>query len=303
MRDHLDRFLQYLLAEKNYSEHTFSAYKKDLEQFLSFLQQRNITTPSLIQKNDIRRFLAELNDGKYKKTSMARKLVALKSFFKYLCVTGVLEMSPASFVSSPKLEKRLPEFLDEIETDKMQDTEIAGDQFSAVRDTAILELLYGSGIRLSELTALNINSIQEAEKSVRVFGKGRKERIVAVTDYFISVLKQYKWLREELLASLRLKGLLSETPKALFLNQRGSRLSGRSVERVVKARLTAVTDKRKKSPHMLRHTFATHLLNAGADLFAVKELLGHENLSTTQVYTHVTAERLKKIYEQAHPRA
>lgn len=305
MQPHFDNFLNYLRNEKHYSENTYEAYKKDLEQFRDFIKSLKKADPDIktVDKGDIRRFLAELSSGHFKKSSMGRKLVAVKSFFKYLCVTGVLDMNPASAIASPKKEKRLPVFLDESETEKLNTLDIRGDKYADLRDMAILELFYGSGIRLSELTALNVNSIDTLEKTVRVFGKGSKERIVAVTDHYLRIHKQYLMIREEYVAEVRQKRVLAETPKALFLNNRGTRFSNRSVERHVQTFLARITDKGKKSPHVLRHSFATHLLNAGADLFAVKELLGHENLSTTQVYTHVTADRLKKIYDQAHPRA
>jgi integrase/recombinase XerC len=303
MRTHLDLFLAYLQKEKNYSPHTVAAYRRDLKQFRDFIARQKEPDVKQLDKNDARRFLAELSNSKFKKSSMSRKLVAIKSFFKYLCRTGVLETNPVSGIASPKKEKRLPTFLDEAETDKLMQIGVSGNDFSTLRDRAILELFYGSGIRLSELTALDVDTIDERDKTVKVFGKRRKERIVAVTDYFLRVLKQYKLNRAEHVQALRQKRVFSEPPKALFLSRRGGRLTGRSVERIVEKRLTAVTDKKKKSPHVLRHTFATHLLNSGADLFAVKELLGHQNLSTTQVYTHVTAERLKKVYALAHPRA
>jgi integrase/recombinase XerC len=168
---------------------------------------------------------------------------------------------------------------------------------------AIMELFYGSGLRLSELVALNVKSIRNTEKSVLVLGKGSKERYASLTNQFLLIHEKHLLVRNKLLSRLRLSGKLSDTPDALFLSIRGERLCRRMVQYVVRKWLGKVTGKEKRSPHVLRHSFATHLLNAGADLMAVKELLGHENLSTTQIYTHVTAERLKSIYEKAHPRA
>jgi integrase/recombinase XerC len=213
-----------------------------------------------------------------------------------------LQLNPALGLATPKKEKRLPTFLDENETEKLAQIPVA-DEFFALRNRALLELLYGSGIRLSELTALNADAVNEREKSMRVFGKGSKERVVMVTDVFLELYRRYLQKRSALLSEKANRSGLVKAGEALFISAAGARLCNRSVEKIVSQELGRVTEKTKKSPHVLRHTFATHLLNAGADLLAVKELLGHENLSTTQVYTHVTAERLKKIYEKAHPRA
>jgi len=305
MHELLDRFVLYLRDERHFSLHTSSAYQKDLKQWMGFLERRpgGIPSVSSIEKNDVRRFLAELAGGNYKKSSMGRKLTAIKSFLNYLCVIGELSANPAASILTPKKEKRLPVFLDERETENLTTIELSGDQYEAVRDMAILELFYGSGMRLSELSALNTHSIDEREKCVRVIGKGNKERIVSVTDHFLRIHKQHLLLRREFIQKIRGHKVLVSEPKALFISNRGLRLSNRTIERRVEKMLSQVTDKKKKSPHVLRHSFATHLLNAGADLLAVKELLGHENLSTTQIYTHVTAERLKKVYAQAHPRA
>jgi integrase/recombinase XerC len=304
MRESLNRYLSYLRHEKRMSPHTCAAYRRDLAQFLAFLEKErgDEVDPKEIDKNRIRRFLADIASSRYKKSSLGRKLTAVKSFFRYLCNTGRLSLNPAGGIASPKKEKRLPTVLDEFETEKLAQLPLAGD-FISLRDRSILELFYGSGIRLSELTALDADSIDVRDKSVRVFGKGSKERIVMVTDTFLDLHARHLKARAEFLAAQAGKNGAFKPCDALFLNPAGGRLSNRSVERLVGRTLSRVTDKAKKSPHVLRHSFATHLLNAGADLLAVKELLGHENLSTTQVYTHVTAERLKKIYDQAHPRA
>ena len=301
MRAELNHFLNYIRRERNLSPNTFLAYRRDLSQFLSFLEKgREDPEVSSIDKAAIRRYLAELSYGKYKKSSIERKLTAVKSFMRYLSRRNLIASNPALLIAAPKKEKRLPVYLDEGETEALAELEVK-DDFAGVRDAAIIELLYGSGIRLSELTALNVHSVDESEKTLRVLGKGRKERLAMATDCYLKIHGRYLEKREAWLAGLAPGAAVDA--EALFLNRRGKRLSNRSVERIVEKRLSRVTGKRKKSPHVLRHTFATHLLNAGADLFAVKEMLGHENLSTTQVYTHVSAERLKKIYGLAHPRA
>lgn len=304
MREALNRYLGYLKHEKRLSPNTLEAYRRDLAQFLAFLEKERggEVEPESVEKNRIRRFLAEIAGNRYKKSSLGRKLTAVKSFFRYLCVIGRLAVNPAAGIATPKKEKRLPTFLDENETEKMAALP-QGTGFTALRDRAILELLYGSGIRLSELTALNADAVDEREKSLRVFGKGSKERIVMVTEPYLELHHRYLAERAAYLSTLAGKEGGFKSADALFLNPQGKRLSNRSVQRIVGKKLSQVTGKAKKSPHVLRHSFATHLLNAGADLMAVKELLGHENLSTTQVYTHVTVERLKKIYDKAHPRA
>jgi integrase/recombinase XerC len=304
MREALNTFLNYIRREKHLSPHTCHAYRRDLGQFLTFLEKQKGADADIsdITKNAIRRFLAALSQGRYKKSSTERKLVAVKSFCSYLCRQDMLGVNPAAFIALPKKEKRLPVFLDESETARLDTIKNPGD-FAGLRDAAILELLYGSGIRLSELTGMDVRAVNMRDKTARVLGKGRKERMVALTDPYLRLHAAYLEKRRALIVRLGGRGVLCGKTEALFISRTGRRLSNRSVERIVRRMLSAITTKGKKSPHVLRHTFATHLLNAGADLFAVKELLGHENLSTTQIYTHVTGERLKKIYDLAHPRA
>jgi integrase/recombinase XerC len=301
----IERYMKFLSHEKRFSAHTVDAYSRDLQQFVSGIKElkKRDLTPAEVDRTDVRRFLASLSGAKFSKSTMARKLTAIRSMFAWLCRNGELKSNPAASIHSPKLEKRLPVFLTEEEADHITGLSLEGDEYTPIRDMAIMELFYGSGLRLSELIAINVKSIRISEKSVLVLGKGSKERYASLTDQFLRIHEQHLIVRNKLLSRLRLNGKLTETPDALFLSLRGDRICRRMVQYVVHKWLGKVTGKEKRSPHVLRHSFATHLLNAGADLMAVKELLGHENLSTTQIYTHVSAERLKSVYEKAHPRA
>ena len=296
MRKAIENFLQYLLSEKHYSFYTIRAYKTDLEQFTEFLIQKrkNYPFPEEITREDIRLFLGDMIRHGISKRSVARKLASIRAFFGYQLRTGKVMLNPTVGIVSPKLAKVLPQFLREEEIRNALEA-IVQDSAAGVRDRAILELFYGTGMRLSELVGLNIYDIDLASGTVRVYGKGRKERILPVGEKAGEAVKNYLLRRREF------------HPKngnpALFLNSSGNRMSTRGVQLLVHKWLSRVSERKKLSPHVLRHTFATHLLNHGADLEAVKELLGHASLSTTQVYTHLTMDRLKKIYRQAHPRA
>jgi len=298
MKEALTAFVEYLASQKHYSPHTVRAYQTDLEQFIEFIVERMRTPESLsvedVTKEDIRLFLAARVRHGMSKRSVARKLASLRAFFGYLSRNGVITSDPTLTLYAPKQDKHLPEFLRE---EEMMDALNAIETRSATgtRDRAILEFFYGTGMRLSELVTVNVSDIDFTSGTVRIFGKGRKERVLPMGRHIGEVLKQYVTRRVEF------------RPKAgelaLFLNRSGKRISPRGVQLVVKKRLQQVSEKKKLSPHMLRHTFATHLLDRGADLNAVKELLGHASLSTTQMYTHLTLDRLKKVYRRAHPRA
>jgi integrase/recombinase XerC len=294
-------FLAYLHTQRNYSPHTLAAYEDDLRQFFSFLERHFSDRPYTLNDVNhltIRSFLGDCLEQDFARRSIARKLACLKSFFRYMLKTGVVTVNPAANVSSPKLEKRLPMYLDEESARKLLD---CPDRSTILgkRDAAILEVLYGTGIRLSELINLKPGDIDFHANTLKITGKGSKDRIVPFGTPAREALESYLGGRQELVH--RTSG--STVPPEIFLTVRGKKLNPKGVNVLVNEYIGRVSEIEKKSPHVLRHTFATHMLNRGADLRAVKELLGHESLSTTQVYTHVSIDRLKKIYAQAHPKA
>ncbi len=292
---YLVEFQGYLQIEKNASLHTIKHYIKDIEFFTSFIQSKGIESFKEVDYLHVRSYLALLNQKQYARKSISRKLSSLRSFYRFLVRENYLENNPFQMVSTPKIEKKLPNFMYSEEIlellDKPDTTNPLG-----MRDKAILEVLYASGMRVSELVSLDINSIDSLTGTALVFGKGAKERYVPLGSYSLQALRQY-------LDNARQAIVANTQEKALFLNKNGLRLSDRSVRRVIDKYLKSLSFSKKVSPHTLRHTFATHLLNAGADLRTVQELLGHVNISTTQIYTHVTKERLQQIYKNSHPRA
>jgi integrase/recombinase XerC len=291
-------FLEYLEIEKNYSSHTIESYQNDLNAFVEFIATENIREPKEVDKGILRGFLAHLIDEGYSKKSLARKIACLRSFFKFLKHKKFTESNPVLNIRTPKLDKRLPGFLDESAMQRLLDlpdrTTVEG-----LRDAAILEVFYSTGIRLSELMNLNIEDIDRHARLIKVTGKGRKQRIIPIGEKAIRSVDEYLQPREH----RPVRPSASADAQAVFLTDGGKRMYPQIVGNIVKRYIGKVSELEKKSPHVLRHTFATHLLNRGADLKAVKELLGHESLSTTQIYTHVTTERLKKVYHQSHPKA
>lgn len=284
------------MRSRNLSSHTIQAYERDLGQFERFLRDlARDESPAAehFTSKAVRRFVASLSEARYARRSVQRKLAAVKAFARHLVGAGVLSGNPTEGLSAPRPEKRLPSFLRRQEIERLF-RDPAGTGVLELRDRAILELLYSTGIRLSELTGLTLERIDLRAGLVRVVGKGDRERIVPVGRAAVDAVRAYLRGRGE---ESRARGL------PLFTNARGGALSARGVQRVVKRRLRQVSDARQLSPHVLRHTFATHMLNAGADLRAVQELLGHASLSSTQIYTHVTTDRLKEIYRKSHPRA
>ncbi|MHC4139363.1 MAG: tyrosine recombinase XerC [Planctomycetota bacterium] len=291
-------FITKLEHEKGFSEHTLRAYHKDLLQFDIFLKSEKRSSLENINHLLLRKFLAVLRSKNYSKTTIARKLASIRSFFKFLIREGVLVSNPFEMLRTPKQEEKLPHFLSISDVDVLLKTPDRSNVMG-LRDMAILETLYSTGIRVSELVGLDENNIDFFGGMIKVQGKGRKERLVPIGSHAIKAINEY--------VDSKSKSKINENKKVsrsgpLFLNKFGGRLTARSVARSLDKYLKMSGVNLLTSPHTFRHSFATHLLDKGADLRAVQELLGHSNLSTTQVYTHVTTERLKSVYDKAHPR-
>ncbi|GBF11670.1 MAG: tyrosine recombinase XerC [Tepidibacillus sp.] len=292
---YLIEFQGYLQIEKNVSTHTLQNYLKDIQAFTLFMTSKGKNTYQEVTYLDVRNYLALLNEKHYARKSIARKLSSLRTFFRFLMRENYLKTNPFKMVSTPKIEKKLPHFMYPEEIQELIDAPNLTKPLG-IRDRAIIEVLYASGIRVSELVSLDLNSIDLVNGTALVFGKGAKERYVPLGRFAIQSLHHY-------IEDARPKLKPIEIERALFLNKNGERLTDRSVRRMIDKYVRGLSFSKKVSPHTLRHTFATHLLNAGADLRSVQELLGHVNISTTQIYTHVTKERLQNIYKNTHPRA
>jgi len=314
MRDQADAFLEHLRLNENASINTLRAYDSDLSQFLQFLaertgRRRTDLAPGDFDHQHIRAFLSELHRRGNSRASAARKLAAIRAFGRYLRREGLVDGDPASLVGTPKREVRLPAHLGEAEISRLLEVPDASQPLGR-RDRAILELFYASGLRLSELVGLDVSDVNLSSRVVRVMGKGRKERIVPFNRSTESALRTWLTDWESLAASApadrRARGsgrrLRAPARVPLFLNYQGGRLSTRSVDRLVRRYVAACSTRFGISPHALRHSFATHLLERGADLRAIQELLGHARLSTTQRYTHLNAAQLLETYRKAHPR-
>jgi len=319
-------FLNYLKFEKHFSEHTAKCYGADLAQFTEFLlgrsqgdysrgsdsdaagsgqgatglsvQTRAAVDPMLLSLdvNSVRAYLANLNERQYSKSTIARKLATLRSFYKFLLKRGSVSSNPVTAVRTPKQDKKLPRFLEYEEVKRLLETPPM-DNWLGARDKAILEVLYSTGIRVSELVGLNMDDIDFLGEVVHVRGKGKKERIAPISSSALQVIQHYMEYRNK-----RAQSNSNFDPKVLFVNKHGRRLSTRSVRRKMDKYLKMAGLDPAISPHTLRHSFATHMLNNGADLRSVQELLGHQSLSTTQIYTHLTTKKLKDVYDSAHPR-
>jgi len=290
MQRYIDKFRTYLSIEKNASPHTMLNYIRDLRDFAGSIGSKNVEE---IDHLTIRKYLALMTGRNLSKKSIARKLSSLRTFFRFLYRDGYIKSNPAQGVSTPKQDKKLPVFLDEEKVEDLITSPSSGDM-RGLRDRAVFETLYSTGIRVSELVSIDVKNIDFISGLIKVRGKGRVERLTPIGDKAVRSIRDYMEFRSK-------RGL--GRTEALFLNKYGKRITDRSIRRIVDKYIKLCAIKDKISPHSLRHSFATHLLNRGADLRSVQELLGHKNLSTTQIYTHVSADRLKSVYDRAHPRA
>ncbi len=289
-----ESFISYLTYEKRNSSHTVVAYKKDLDQFVTFCTDMiEVFDFKRVDSQLVRSWVVHLMEKEYTPRSVNRKISTLKAFFRYLMKNEVVDNNPAAHITLPKIRKKLPNYVEENKLHQLFDNGFFSDDFEGVRDKLIILLLYGTGIRLAELLKLRERDFDMGEYLIRVTGKRLKERVIPYPKSINLLLQQYIEIRN------REKG---ESPDVLLVTGKGNPVYLKLVYRVVNRYLNLVTSLEKKSPHVLRHSYATHLLNRGADLNAVKELLGHSNLSATQIYTHTTFEKLHSIYKQAHPR-
>jgi integrase/recombinase XerC len=291
----IESFLRYLQYEKNYSAHTVESYKNDLYQFKEFVCGDRIFDPPMIDAVWVRRWIVSLMNENYSPLSVNRKLSSLKSFFKYLCKSKYLETSPVKNIRGPKVKKPLPHFVKDLEMEKLFAAWDSENAFEGERDKAILDVFYTTGIRCAELAGLKNEDVDFQSKMIKVTGKRNKQRLIPFSDTLKNVLQSYVDVKRE--------AIESPADNAFFVRKNGSALSNSIIYGIVNKRLSEIPNISKKSPHVLRHTFATSMLNNGADLNAIKELLGHASLSATEIYTHTTFEELKQAYHQAHPRA
>lgn len=318
--DYITHFLSYLKNERRYSHLTVRAYEHDIEQFGYFLMHHTLPEgsqqakedfefdPALVSGDDIKRWVMAMNNGGYKAVSVNRRISSLRSYFRYLCKQQVIEVNPTLQVSSLKRERRLPEFIEQSKMDIVlkEITEYDGDDFETLRDSLIILLFFTLGMRLAELTAICLDDFGDQKSELRIIGKGDKERMVPVLPYVIPYINRYVEAREIVVGENFDKNIdktCNKQKESLFLTNQASPISHSKVYRIVKARLAEAGVVGKSSPHVLRHTFATYMLNQGADLRSIQELLGHASLDATQIYTHNNITRLKEVYAMAHPRS
>lgn len=294
--NHKESFLQFLQIEKRYSPHTVRSYRNDLDQFANFLSDNEMLSDvNDITSHQIRAWIVYLIDNGISPVTVHRKISCLRRFYNYLRKEGIVKTDPLEKIVLPKQKKKLPVFVEEEALDKLFDSVNFGNDFSGLRNRTIIEMLYMTGIRRAELTEIRYEDVSLSDATVRVTGKRNKQRIIPLSQLFVTRLREYIGARNK---------IVSDTAGSwFFITDKGNKLYDKYVYNIVKAYLSMVTTIEKKSPHVLRHTFATHMLNRGADLNVIKEFLGHANLSATQIYTHNTFEKLKRIHKKAHPRA
>lgn len=302
----IDRFIRYIKFEKRYSPHTVSAYQSDLDQFLSFLNNPEntipppapeITHPNQITHYHIRNWMVELMNHKILARSVNRKIATLRKYFKFMVQEGLIEINPASKINTPKIPKNLPVIVEDAKlTQMLDDGDVFTDDFKGQRDKLVIEMLFGTGMRLSELLGVKDTDINIYEGTIKVLGKRNKERIIPINNELKLLIAEYQELKKK-------QDFFGNNSLMLIVTDKGANAYPKLIYLIVQKYLSYISTQNKKSPHVLRHTFATSLLNRGADLNAIKELLGHANLSATQIYTHNSVERLKSIYKQAHPKA
>jgi integrase/recombinase XerC len=295
-RSSIQGFLDYLKFEKRYSPHTITSYETDLRDFGDYIEmQFGRTRLEDITHNIVRSWLAGLKDKKLSSKSLNRKISALKSFFKFQLKSGTLKVSPMTIVISPKISKRLPVFVKEEDTEKMiKSLESSSDSWKSLNAKMLISIFYSTGMRLSELISLKENQIDFSRSQIKVLGKGNKERVIPVSASILTMIREYQRLK---------KKDFEKTDNVFLVTEKGKKMYPKYAYLLVNEFLGNASTLDRKSPHVLRHTFATHLMNNGADLNAVKELLGHSSLAATQVYTHNTIEKLKDVYKKAHPKA
>lgn len=303
MKSLIETYIRYLKIERNASSHTITSYKNDLKSFLEFVGSELNKDAEEIDIKDINRllirlWLGELTEKGYSKSSLARKVAAIRSFFKYCFKRGHIDKNPAHLLVIPKKEKSLPKTVNVEDLSRLMDI-VDDSNPNGIQDKAILELFYSTGIRLSELVSLNLESINLEQQQIRVLGKGNKQRIVPLGNEAMDAIKTHLSTRVQLFG----KRTDNDAKKAVFLAASGQRIYDKAVQRLVEDYLKRTSEVTQKSPHVLRHSFATHMLDRGADIRVIKEFLGHANLAATQIYTHTSVERLKNVYETAHPRA
>ena len=296
----IEKFLLHIKSQRNFSKHTIKAYSFDLKEFSRYLKSLGVDSPQKIERMEVRGYIAFISEHKVARNTLLRKISAVRSFLSYLFSSGEMENDPFELITIPKTEKRLPRFLTEGEVGRLEDSnappQVNAEEKSylfAARDFAVLTLMYSSGLRRSEVSGLNIGDLDFYGGFARVTGKGSKERLVPVGDKALKALRVYLDTRPQ----------LTQPGLPLFLNHMNTRLTGAGIAFIIKKMARRARFARTLNPHAIRHSFATHLLDHGCDLKSVQEMLGHKNLATTQIYTHVSLERLKEVYDKSHPRA